>query len=63
MGSKSELPGTKPLLLGGLRALVFEILDRERVAALEHLHARAALLGDRLSILARTDAQRDHSTS
>lgn len=60
---ESELPGTKPLLLCRLRALVLEILDRERVAALEHLDAGAAVLGDRLSVLARADPQRDHSAS
>jgi hypothetical protein len=30
---ESELSGTEALLLGGLRALVFEILDRESITA------------------------------
>jgi len=57
---KSRLPGAQPLVLRRLRAFVFKVLDRERVAALQHLDAGAALLGDRLPVLAGTDAQRDH---
>jgi hypothetical protein len=54
---ESELSGTEPLVLRRLEALVFEVLDRERVAALQHLDAGAALLGDRLPVLAGADAQ------
>jgi hypothetical protein len=57
------LPGTEALLLGGLRPLIFEILDRERVAGLQHLDAGAALLRDRLSVLGGADTQRDHAAS
>jgi hypothetical protein len=34
---KSRLPGAQPLVLRRLRAFVFKVLDRERVAALQHL--------------------------
>jgi hypothetical protein len=57
---ESQLPGAQPLLLRRLGAFVLEVLDRERVAALQNLDACAALLGDRLPVFAGTDAQRDH---
>ena len=60
LAGESELLRTEPLFLGGLRALVFEVLDRERVAALPASDAGAALPGDHLSVLASTDAQRNH---
>ena len=50
---KRELAGTEPLLLRRLGPFVFEVLDRERVVALQHLDAGAAVLGDRLPVLAR----------
>ena len=50
-------------LLCGFGSFVFEVLDYERVVALQHVDAGAALLGDRLSVLARADAQRDHSAA
>jgi hypothetical protein len=56
---RGKPPGPDPLLRCWPRALVLQILERKRVAALEHLNARAALLGDRLAIFAGADAQRD----
>jgi hypothetical protein len=46
-----KLSRMEPLGLCQLWTFVFEVLDRERVAAFQHLDARAALLCDRLSVL------------
>jgi hypothetical protein len=59
---RERASGPDPLLYRRLGALVLEVLDRERVIALQHLHTGAALLGYRLPVLAGTDAQRDHAS-
>jgi hypothetical protein len=49
---ESALSGMETFLLCGFGSFVPEVLDHERVVALQHLDAGAALLGDRLSVLA-----------
>jgi hypothetical protein len=57
---RSEGRGADALLRRRLGALVLEVFDRERVVALQHLDAGAALLGDRPQVLAGADPHGDH---
>jgi len=61
IGGERDLPRTQPFLFCRLRTLVFEVVDRKCVAALEHLDAGAAVLGDGLPVLTGADAAARYS--